>query len=223
MTGLLGFARVVDAINEKIGKWVSWLVLAAVIVSAGNAIIRKVFSTSSNAWLELQWYLFGAVFMLGAAWTLRCNEHIRIDIVSSRFAKRGARQARCLRPHRLPAALRPAAHLDELAVLLQFAALRRGFDQCGRPDPLARQGARTARLHPPVLPGAVRAHQARRHPARRPRGGNRDPGPAGRGRTAPRSHRRARRDAASRPLNHETAGERAMTAFSPPISRPSCS
>ncbi len=88
MTGLLGFARVVDAINEKIGKWVSWLVLAAVVVSAGNAIIRKVFSTSSNAWLELQWYLFGAVFMLGAAWTLRCNEHIRIDIVSSRFAKR---------------------------------------------------------------------------------------------------------------------------------------
>ncbi len=88
MTGLLGFARVVDAINERIGKWVSWLVLAAVLVSAGNAIIRKVFSTSSNAWLELQWYLFGAVFMLGAAWTLRCNEHIRIDIVSSRFAKR---------------------------------------------------------------------------------------------------------------------------------------
>ncbi len=88
MTGLLGFARIVDAINERIGKWVAWLVLAAVVVSAGNAIIRKVFSTSSNAWLELQWYLFGAVFMLGAAWTLRCNEHIRIDIVSSRFAKR---------------------------------------------------------------------------------------------------------------------------------------
>jgi TRAP-type mannitol/chloroaromatic compound transport system permease small subunit len=88
MRGLLGFARVVDAINERIGQWVSWLVLAAVVVSAGNAIIRKVFSTSSNAWLELQWYLFGAVFMLGAAWTLRCNEHIRIDIVSSRFAKR---------------------------------------------------------------------------------------------------------------------------------------
>ncbi len=88
MQGLLGFARVVDGINERIGKFVAWLVLAAVLVSAGNAIIRKTLNTSSNAWLELQWYLFGAVFMLGAAWTLRCNEHIRIDIVSSRFSKR---------------------------------------------------------------------------------------------------------------------------------------
>jgi TRAP-type mannitol/chloroaromatic compound transport system permease small subunit len=88
MQRLLGFARTVDSINERIGKLVAWLVLAAVIVSAGNAIIRKTLNTSSNAWLELQWYLFGAVFMLGAAWTLRCNEHIRIDILSSRFAKR---------------------------------------------------------------------------------------------------------------------------------------
>jgi TRAP-type mannitol/chloroaromatic compound transport system permease small subunit len=88
MQGLLGFARVIDGINERIGKLVAWLILAAVVVSAGNAIIRKVFNSSSNAWLELQWYLFGAVFMLGAAWTLRCNEHIRIDILSSRFSKR---------------------------------------------------------------------------------------------------------------------------------------
>ncbi len=88
MQGLLGISRAVDGINERIGKLVAWLVLAAVLVSAGNAIIRKTLNTSSNAWLELQWYLFGAVFMLGAAWTLRCNEHIRIDILSSRFAKR---------------------------------------------------------------------------------------------------------------------------------------
>lgn len=88
MQGLLGFSRVIDGINERIGKLVAWLILAAVVVSAGNAIIRKVFNSSSNAWLELQWYLFGAVFMLGAAWTLRCNEHIRIDILSSRFSKR---------------------------------------------------------------------------------------------------------------------------------------
>jgi TRAP-type mannitol/chloroaromatic compound transport system permease small subunit len=88
VNALLAFARTVDSINERIGRLVAWLVLAAVVVSAGNAVIRKVFSTSSNAWLELQWYLFGAVFMLGAAWTLRCNEHIRIDILSSRFSKR---------------------------------------------------------------------------------------------------------------------------------------
>jgi TRAP-type mannitol/chloroaromatic compound transport system permease small subunit len=88
MHALLSLARAIDTINERIGKLVAWLVLAAVLISAGNAIVRKVFSMSSNAWLELQWYLFGAVFMLGAAWTLRCNEHIRIDIVSGRFAKR---------------------------------------------------------------------------------------------------------------------------------------
>jgi TRAP-type mannitol/chloroaromatic compound transport system permease small subunit len=88
MQALLGFARIVDGINERIGKLAAWFILAAVLVSAGNAIIRKTLNTSSNAWLELQWYLFGAVFMLGAAWTLRCNEHIRIDILSSRFSKR---------------------------------------------------------------------------------------------------------------------------------------
>lgn len=76
----LEVSRVIDRINEFIGKAVSWLVLAAVLVSAGNAIIRKTLNISSNAWLEAQWYLFGAVFMLAAAYTLRQNEHIRIDI-----------------------------------------------------------------------------------------------------------------------------------------------
>ena len=80
MEGLLKLARLIDATTEFVGKAVSWLVLAAVLVSAGNAIVRKVFDTSSNAWLELQWYLFGAVFFLAAAYTLKQNEHIRIDI-----------------------------------------------------------------------------------------------------------------------------------------------
>lgn len=80
MHGLLKLSRLIDATTEFIGKAVSWLVLAAVLVSAGNAIVRKVFDTSSNAWLELQWYLFGAVFFLAAAYTLKQNEHIRIDI-----------------------------------------------------------------------------------------------------------------------------------------------
>jgi TRAP-type mannitol/chloroaromatic compound transport system permease small subunit len=77
----LSLSAAIDRLNEFIGKSVSWLILAAVLVSAANAIVRKVFSTSSNAWLELQWYLFGAVFMLAAAYTLKQNEHIRIDIV----------------------------------------------------------------------------------------------------------------------------------------------
>ncbi len=88
MQGLLSISRVIDAINTAIGRTVSWLILVAVIISAGNAVIRKVFSTSSNAWLEAQWYLFGAVFMLCAAWTLLANEHIRIDVVNSLFPKR---------------------------------------------------------------------------------------------------------------------------------------
>ncbi len=89
MTGLLGLSRAIDALNEWIGRIAAWAIVVAVVVSAVNAIIRKVFGTSSNAWLELQWYLFGAVFMLCAAWTLKANEHIRIDIISSRFSKRG--------------------------------------------------------------------------------------------------------------------------------------
>jgi len=80
---LLPAARCVDAANTWLGKRVAWLILAAVIVSAVNAIIRKVFNVSSNAWLELQWVLFSAVFLLCAPWTLIANEHIRIDIVNN--------------------------------------------------------------------------------------------------------------------------------------------
>lgn len=88
MQGLLSWSARIDALNLRIGSWVKWLILAAVLISAGNAIIRKVFNTSSNAWLELQWYLFGAVFMLGAAYTFLKNEHIRIDVVTGNFSKR---------------------------------------------------------------------------------------------------------------------------------------
>src|SRR5919106_5210261 len=88
MQALLAISRVIDALTTFVGRWVYWLILAAVLVSAGNAIIRKAFDMSSNAWLELQWYLFGAVFMLAAAYTLQRNEHIRIDIVSGRLSKR---------------------------------------------------------------------------------------------------------------------------------------
>lgn len=88
MTILLAVSRLIDAINGAIGRWISWLLLAAVLISAGNAVIRKVFDISSNAWLELQWYLYGTVFMLAAAYALLRNEHIRIDILSSGWKKR---------------------------------------------------------------------------------------------------------------------------------------
>jgi TRAP-type mannitol/chloroaromatic compound transport system permease small subunit len=89
MGALLSISRVIDAVTALVGRWIYWLILAAVLVSAGNAVMRKLFSISSNAWLELQWYLFGAVFMLAAAYTLQRNEHIRIDIVSNMLPKRG--------------------------------------------------------------------------------------------------------------------------------------
>jgi len=88
MAGLLALSRLIDKLNETIGKWVSWLILLAVLVSAANAVIRKTFNMSSNAWLELQWYLFGAAFLLAAAYTLKQNEHIRIDIVYGLFSRR---------------------------------------------------------------------------------------------------------------------------------------
>jgi len=85
---LLGVSRVIDAISFRIGKVLSWAILLAVVVSAVNAVVRKVFDTSSNSWLELQWVLFGAVFLIVASWTLLENEHIRIDIVNSLFPQR---------------------------------------------------------------------------------------------------------------------------------------
>lgn len=88
MTSLLKFAHLIDKINAAVGKSVIWLILVAVLVSAINAIIRKAFNYSSNALLELQWYLFSAVFLLGAAYTLQRNEHVRIDVVAGRFSKR---------------------------------------------------------------------------------------------------------------------------------------
>jgi TRAP-type mannitol/chloroaromatic compound transport system permease small subunit len=86
--GLLGISRVIDRFHTVVGRWVAWLIFVAVVISTVNAVIRKVFDTSSNSWLELQWVLFGAVFLLCAPWTLLSNEHIRIDVVNSMFSKK---------------------------------------------------------------------------------------------------------------------------------------
>lgn len=88
MSGLLKLSRLIDQLNEFVGRWVSWLVLVAVLISALNAIVRKAFGTSSNAFLEIQWYLFAAVFLLAAGYTMLRGEHVRIDIILGRFSKR---------------------------------------------------------------------------------------------------------------------------------------
>jgi TRAP-type mannitol/chloroaromatic compound transport system permease small subunit len=88
MRGLLALSAAIDRVTEFIGRWIGWLILVSIFVSAGNAIVRKLFNMSSNSWLELQWYLFGAAFMMAAAYTLKQNEHIRIDIVYGAFSRR---------------------------------------------------------------------------------------------------------------------------------------
>lgn len=88
MSLLMRISRLIDAVNDAIGRWAKWLILLAVLVCAGNAIIRYTFSISSNAWLELQWYMFAGVFLLGAPYTLRKDEHVRIDVIAGRFSER---------------------------------------------------------------------------------------------------------------------------------------
>ena len=88
MQALLKFSRAVDWLNTQIGKYVIWLILASTIISGVNAAVRKIFNMSSNAYLEIQWYLFAAAFLLASAYTLLNGEHVRIDVVSSRLSKR---------------------------------------------------------------------------------------------------------------------------------------
>lgn len=88
MSFLLSLSRLIDALNEKIAHGVSWALLLAVIICTGNALIRYALNTSSNAWLEIQWYLFAAIFLLATSNTLRRDEHIRIDVFSSKLSKR---------------------------------------------------------------------------------------------------------------------------------------
>ena len=89
MHALLKFSKAVDWLNTQVGKYAIWLILAATVVSGVNAVIRKLFNMSSNAYLEVQWYFFAASFLLAAGYTLLNNEHVRIDVVSSHLSKRG--------------------------------------------------------------------------------------------------------------------------------------
>lgn len=88
MSALLAFSRSIDALSTLVGRAVMWLVLAAVLISAGNALIRYIFDMSSNAWLEVQWYLFSGIFLLAAGYTLKHQEHIRVDVVYNLFPRR---------------------------------------------------------------------------------------------------------------------------------------
>lgn len=88
MQALLFISKKIDALNETIGQAISWALLAAVLICSGNALVRYALNNSSNGWLEIQWYLFSAVFLLGAPYTLKRNEHVRIDVITGRFSQR---------------------------------------------------------------------------------------------------------------------------------------
>jgi len=88
VNAMLALSRAIDAITERVGRFVYWLVLIVVLISASNAIVRKLFNYSSNAYLEIQWYLFSVIFLFGAGYTLLRNEHVRIDIIAGRLSAR---------------------------------------------------------------------------------------------------------------------------------------
>lgn len=88
MQALLKLAKAIDWINEHVGRWSIWLILASTVISAVNAIVRKLFNVGSNAFLEVQWYLFAASFLIAAGYTLLHNEHVRIDVIAGRFSRR---------------------------------------------------------------------------------------------------------------------------------------
>lgn len=88
MSTLLQLSRLIDRLSELIGRWVAWLILVAVLISAANAIVRKTLNISSNGFLEIQWYLFAAVFLLASGYTMMRQEHVKIDVISGHFSKR---------------------------------------------------------------------------------------------------------------------------------------
>jgi TRAP-type mannitol/chloroaromatic compound transport system permease small subunit len=89
VNGLLKLSQLIDGLTERVGKALIWIVLVVTLISAGNAVMRYIWNYSSNAFLEIQWYLFSAIFLFGAGYTLMKNEHVRIDLIAGRFSKRG--------------------------------------------------------------------------------------------------------------------------------------
>ena len=149
MNLLLTISRAIDALNERIGRLVLWLVLVMVLVSAANAISRYLLNISSNAWLELQWYLFAAVFLLCAGYTLLHNEHIRIDVVVVAAVARAP--GSWIDIFGTVFFLLPMAvvhHVAVLADLHERVGQRRDLEQRRRPDPLAGAAAGAGRLLP---------------------------------------------------------------------------
>src|SRR5262249_50600112 len=162
MRGLLRFSRSVDKFNTRLGQIMAWCVLIAILVSAVNATIRKIFNVSSNSWLELQWVLFGIVFLLCSSWTLLSNEHIRIDIVNNLLPKR-ARDWIDVIGHLFFLMPRPNHSCGVgLAVFLALLDAKRAVNERRRIARVPSQISHSFCLHLAPNPGEFRAHQAHR-------------------------------------------------------------
>ena len=181
MQSLLKLSRGIDAFTSWTGKRLAWLILVAVIVSAVNAIVRKVFDTSSNSWLELQWVLFSVVFLLCSPWTLLDNEHIRIDIVNQMLPKR-VRDSIDVVGH--------VVFLMPLCIIMiitggpffmRSVEINEQSGNAGGPAAMAGQIADHHRIHVPAGPGHFRTDQAHRRHARDHSGSTRIAGECARG------------------------------------------
>ena len=142
MPFLLSLSRRIDGFTEFIGRSVAWLVLAAVLISAVNAVVRKAFNIGSNAFLEIQWYLFAAVFLLAAGYTMLRQEHVKIDVLSGRFSKRTQIWIDIIGICLLPVPVHLHDHQAGDAAGDQRLRHQGGVVQRRRPDPLA--GVRAA-------------------------------------------------------------------------------
>jgi TRAP-type C4-dicarboxylate transport system permease small subunit len=164
LNALLAFSRLVDRATDRLGHTIYWLVLAAVLISAANAVVRKAFNYSSNSFLEIQWYLFSVIFLFLAGYTLKNNEHVRIDIITGRFS---ARTRAAIDIFGTLFFLLPMAILImrlSWPVFVDAYRPQRGLDQRRRAHHLAGAAPGAGRLLLTHRPGALRAHQAHRVP-----------------------------------------------------------
>ncbi len=211
MNAMLKMSQLIDGLNERVGRSLMWLVLFAVVISAVNAVVRKAFDMSSNAFLEIQWYLFAAVVMLGSAYTMLRQGHVKIDVIVGRFSKRTQLIVECVGIVFLPLPLRLQGQSTGLAAGDPGLPQRRDVAERRRPDPLAGVCPGTHRLHPAGIAGSVGIDQAHRLPARHCRrsngaGANQD----GRGRTGrgnPQASSRPRSGRACRGFPRHACGQ----------------
>lgn len=165
MHSALCLSRLIDALNDKVGRLLMWLILFATLLSTGNALIRKFFDYSSNGLLEAQWYMFSAVFLLGGAHVLLHNEHIRIDLLASRYSP----QTRAwIDIFGTLVFLLPTVTMVlwlALPSFLESFRLQEVSSQSGWPAAVAGQAADSGRLHPAAVAGRIGNHQAHRLPA----------------------------------------------------------